>query len=230
MALITVLRQKIHSKAVAQHERLVRFLAERARGDADTAKWSARVSTGSDGRSVSFIIGVEGFAALAANEQADAMIRRLYGEADGDALLEAIGETVQSDSSLVMQAREDLGGSVLQLEAPAPLAVVTRLRPTPSGAAGCEDLIRKVIEAAAKVDEERRYNVAVPVIGELGTFTVVQGVTDPAQLDRQAGLPELLAEAFGAKEGESIFTEGAACIQEAQTELSLLREDLSNLA
>ncbi len=230
MALISVLRQKIHSGSIARHERLVRFVAERARNDSDTAKWSARVSTGSEGRSVSFITGVEGFAELSAREDPDAMFRRLYGESDGNALLEGLGEAVQSESSLVMQPREDLGGAVLQLEAPPPLALVTRLRPTPSGAAGCEDLIRKVIEAAAKVDEQRRYNVAVPIIGELGTFTVVQGVTDPAQLDRQVAVPALLAEAFGAQEGESIFREGTACIQEAQSELSVLREDLSNLA
>ena len=104
------------------------------------------------------------------------------------------------------------------------------LRPTASGGAGCEELIRKVIEAAAKVDDERRYNVAEPIIGELGTFTVVQGVTDPAQLDRQASVPDLLVEAFGTQEGQSIYSEGTACIQEAQSELSVLREDLSNLA
>ena len=230
MALISVLRQKIHSGSIARHERLVRFVAERARNDAGTAKWSARVSTGSEGRIISFLTGVEGFAALAASERPDAMIRRLYGESDGNALLEGLGETLQSESNLIMRPREDLGGAVLQLEAPPPLAIVTRLRPTPSGAAGCEDLIRKVIEAAAKVDEERRYSVAVPIIGEIGTFTVVQGVTDPDQLDRQVEVPDLLVEAFGAKEGESIFSEGVACIQEAQSELSVLREDLSNLA
>lgn len=230
MALITVLRQKIHGGSIARHERLVRFVAERARTDAETQKWSTRISTGSEGRSISFISSVEGFAAYATDEQPDAMIRRLFGESDGNALLEGLGETVQSEASLILQAREDLGASVLQLDAPPALAVVTRIRPTPSGAAACEDLIRKVIEAAAKVDEERRYNVAVPVIGELGTFTVVQGVTDPAQLDRQAAIPDLLAEAFGSSEGERIFSEGVAGIQQAQSELSVLREDLSNLA
>jgi hypothetical protein len=230
MALITVTRQTVHAGSIARHERLVRFVAGRARDDGDSAKWSTRVSTGSEGRSVNFVSGVEGFAAIAAGEQPDEMIRRLFGESDGNALLEGIGEAVESQSNLVMQPREDLGGALLQLETPAPLAVITRLRPTPSGAAGCEDLIRKVIEAAAKVDEARRYNVAVPIIGELGTFTVVQGVTDPAQLDQQAELPELLVEAFGAKEGERIFSEGVASVQDARSELSVLREDLSNLA
>ncbi len=229
MALISVLRQKIQNGSIAQHERLVRFVAERARNDADTAKWSAFISTGSEGRSVSFVTSIEGFAALAADEDPEAMIRRLYGESDGNAILEGIGAAVQSEANLVLQPREDLGGAVLQLDAPPPLAVVTRIRPTAAGAAGCEELIRKVIEAAAKVDDTRRYSVVEPIIGELGTFTVVQGVTDPAQLDRQVAVPALLAEAFGAQEGESIFREGTACIQEAQSELSVLREDLSNL-
>ncbi len=229
MALISVLRQKILGGSIAQHERLVRFVAERARNDAETTKWSARISTGSEGRSIGFVTGAEGFAALTAAEGPDAMIRRLFGEADGNAILESLGAAVQSEADLVLQPREDLGGAVLQLDSPPPLAIVTRIRPTAGGAAGCEELIRKVIEAAAKVDDERRYNVSQPVIGELGTFTVVQGVTDPAQLDRQAELPDLLAEAFGAEEGASIFREGTASIQEVQSELSVLREDLSNL-
>lgn len=230
MALITVLRQKIQNGSIARYERLVRFVAERARNDAETAKWSARASTGSEGRSISFVTGVEGFAALAAGEDPDAMIRRLFGEADGNAVLEGLGEAVLSEANLALRPREDLGGAVVQLDSPPPLAVVTRLRPTASGAAGCEELIRKVIEAAAKVDDARRYNVAQPVIGEIGTFSVVQGVTDPAQLDSQAEVPDLLVEAFGGKEGESIYSEGTACIQEALSELSVLREDLSNLA
>ena len=230
MPLLTVTRQNVQTRFAAQHERCVRYIAERARGDKDTFKWSTRISTGSEGRIVSFVTGVEGYAELATREQPDAMIRRLYGEGDGNAVLEALGEGVSSVSYQVASAREDLGGQVIQLGAPPPLALVTRLRPTPGGGPGCEDLIRRVIEAAAKVDEQRRYTVLQPVIGEIGTFTIAQGVTDPAQLDKQSSVPELLAEAFGAQEGEKIFREGAACIAEAQSELSVLREDLSNLA
>jgi len=230
MPLITVLRQNVSGRAAAQHERLIRFVAQRAREDGNTFNWSTRISTGSEGRVVGFVSGVDGFAALAGREDADAMIRRLYGEGDGNAILESLGEAVTSTSYTVLSPREDLSGQVVQLENPPPLLMVTRLRPTPSGGLGCEELIRKVIEAAAKVDEDRRYNVLTPAVGELGTYTVVQGVTDPAQLDSQAQLPELLAEAYGAAEGQKIFAEGTACIQEAQSELSVLREDLSNLA
>jgi hypothetical protein len=230
MPLLSVVRQNVQARSAAQHERCVRYVAERARGDKDTFKWTTRISTGSEGRIVSFVTGVEGYAELATREQPDAMIRRLYGEGDGNALLEALGEGVSSASYQVLSVREDLGGQVIQLDAPPPLALLTRLRPTPGGGPGCEDLIRRVLEAAAKVDEQRRYTVLQPVIGELGTFAVAQGVTDPAQLDKQSGVPELLVEAFGAQEGQKIFREGTACIEEAQSELSVLREDLSNLA
>jgi hypothetical protein len=223
-------RQNVHARSAAQHERCVRYVAERARGDKDTFKGTTRISTGSEGRIISFVTGVEGYAELAKREEPDAMIRRLYGEGDGNALLEALGEGVSSASYQVLSAREDLGGQVIQLASPPPLALITRLRSTPGGGPGCEDLIRRVLEAAAKVDEQRRYTVLQPVIGDLGTFTVAQGITDPAQLDKQSSVPELLGEAFGAKEGEKIFREGTACIQEAQSELSVLREDLSNLA
>jgi hypothetical protein len=71
--------------------------------------------------------------------------------------------------------------------------------------------------------------VAQAVIGDLGVYLVMQPISDPAQLDKQSSVPELLSEAFGPEEGEQIFREGVAAIQDAQAELSVLREDLSNL-
>lgn len=230
MPLINVLRQNIQERSAPSYERLVRFLAARAREDADTAKWSARISTGSDGIHVSYVTSVEGYAGLASAEQPEAMIRRLFGEGDGNALVEALGDAVRSSAYLVFNPREDLGSPVIQPAAPAPLAVITQLRTTPGGGPACEELIRKVVEAAAKVDEQRRYVVLQPVVGELGSYSIVQGVTDPAQLDRQASLPELLTKAFGEKNAQAILREGTACIQHAQTELSVQRDDLSNPA
>jgi hypothetical protein len=230
MPLISVLRQSVAPKSIPSYERLVRFVAERARNDADTFKWSARVTSGSEGQSFAFVAPAESFVELTAREGPDAMIRRLYGGSDGDAINEALGEGVTSSSNVILQPREDLGAQVVQLGSPPPLAVLTRLRPTPAGASATEELIRKVIEAAAKVDDERIYNVAQAVIGDLGNYLVMQPIADPAQLDRQSSVPELLIEAFGATEGEQIFREGTAAIEDAQAELSVLREDLSNLA
>lgn len=65
-------------------------------------------------------------------------------------------------------------------------------------------------------------------IGDLATYAVAQGVDD-AELDRQQTVPELLAAAYGASEAEKIFREDTACIERAESELSMLRPDLSNI-
>ena len=231
MPLITVLRQSVRMDAVSSYERLVRFIAERAKQDGKTFKWTARISEGSEGRIISFLSPVEGYAELATREPIDAALRRLYGEADGEAVLTTLGEGIQSSSSQVLSPREDLSSQALPQPGQAPeLVHVTRLRITPGGGLGCEQLIRQVVEAAAKVDEQRRYNVLQTVLGDLRTYAVVQAISDPAQLDRQAAVPELLAEAYGQERADAIFLEGTACIADAEAELSVLRPDLSNPA
>lgn len=227
MPLITVLRNNVRQSAAPQYERLIRFVAERARQDNDTFKWGGRVSTGAEGRAISFVTNVDGFAELAAREQPDDMIRRLFGEGDGNAFIEALGEGVESTSYTVATIREDLSTRAAPPEEPQ-LALVTRLRATTGGALGMAELIRKVGEAAAKVDEQRSNLVLQPLVGDLRSYAIVQFVSDPAQLDQQTPLPELLAQAYGQAEGEKIFREGTACVEHAETELSVPRPDLSN--
>ncbi len=230
MPLISVLRNSVQRSAVPRYERLVRFIAERARQDSDTFKWNARVTTGAAGRSIGFISRVEGFAELSTREEPDAMIRRLFGEADGTALVESLGEGVTSSSYTVATIRDDLSNSPPQPAESAPLILLTRIRATRDGLLGVEELIRKVGEAATKVGDERQTLVLQTTIGDLRAYTVAQAVSDPAQLDQQATVPELLLEAFGQSEGERIFGEGTACIEHVETELSTARPDLSNEA
>jgi hypothetical protein len=229
MPLITVLRNNVRQSAAPRYERLIRFIAEKARQDAATFKWGGRVSTGAEGRAISFVTQVAGFAELAAREQPDDMIRRLFGEGDGNALIEALGEGVESTSFGVATIREDLSTLASPPEEPQ-LALVTRLRATNKGALGVAELIRKVAEAAAKVDEQRHTLVLQTLIGDLRSYSVVQFVADPAQLDQQSSVPELLVQAYGKEEGEEIFREGTKCIEHAETELSIPRPELSNQA
>jgi hypothetical protein len=230
MALISVLRNNVRVSAVPRYERLVRYIAAQARESDDAYPWSVRVSTGSEGRAISFVTAAEGFAELSARKDPDELVRALLGEGDGNAVLEALGEGVESSSYIVANVREDLSSQALQQEAQAPLAVVTRLRSAPGGAQATEELIRRVVEGAAKVDDKRRYLVLQTTIGEVGTFAAVQGVEDPAQLDSQQTLPELLTEAYGEKEAGKILSEGTTCLAEVQAELSVLRPELSNPA
>ncbi len=228
MPLISVVRYSVQQSAIPRYERLVRFIAERARQDNDTFKWNARVTTGAAGRSIGFIARVEGFAELSTREEPEDMIRRLFGEADGTALLEQLGEGVTASSYTVSTIRDDLSNSQVQPAESAPLVLLTRIRTTPDGRLGVEELIRKVGEAATKVGDERQTLVLQTTIGDLRAYTVAQPVSDPAQLDQQATVPELLLNAFGQSEGERIFGAGTACIEQVETELSTARPDLSN--
>ncbi len=227
MALISVLRHQVQEGAIARYERLVRYVAERAQKDDDTSPWSARVTTGASGRSIAYITTVDGFADLASREEPDAMIRRLLGEADGTAILEAIGDGVVGSQQLVATIREDLS-NLAEPPTGVPMILLTRIRATRDGTLGVEELIRKVGEAATKVGDERQTLVLQTAIGELRTYAVAQPVLDPSVLDSQATVPELLLEAFGQAEGEQIFGAGTACIEHVETELSLARPDLSN--
>ena len=230
MPLISVSRNSVQQSAIPRYERIVRFIAERARQDKDTFKWNARITTGAAGRTIGFVSRVEGFAELSTREEPDAMIRRLFGEADGTALLESLGEGVTSSSYTVSTIRDDLSNSPPQPAESAPLILLTRIRATRDGVLGVEELIRKVGEAVTKVGDERQTLVLQTTIGDLRGYTVAQAVSDPAQLDKQATVPELLLKAFGQSEGEKIFSEGTACIEQVETELSTARPDLSNEA
>ena len=229
MALMSVLRETVQPGAVARYERLVRFVAERARQDGDTIQWSARVNTGASGRTIGFITRAEGFAELATREEPEAMIRRLFGEADGTAIVETLGDCVSSTINTVATIREDLSSqAVPQPGQASPLILLTRIHATHDGGPGVEQLIRKVSEAATKVGEDRQILVLQTIIGDLRNYAVAQAVPDPSLLDKQATVPELLLKAFGQSKGESIFREGTACIEHVETELSTARPDLSN--
>lgn len=227
MPLLTLLRHSVQLGATSRYERLVRFIAGRAREDGDAVPWDAYATTGAEGRRISYVQTCEGFAELAAREEPEAMIRRIFGEGDGNALLENLGQGVLSASYQVATIREDLSNITPGAE-PAPLSHVTQLRSATGKNAGLEEMIRHVVEAAAKVDSQRRYGVLQTAIGDLRTYAVIQRVDDPAQLDKQAAVPELLIEAHGEQEGRRIFSEGTACIDDVHTELAVHLPELSN--
>lgn len=229
MPLVSLLRQNVEIGATARYDRLIRFIAERARQDKAAAKWSAYLSTGSEGRQINYVQNCEGFAELVAIEQPEAMIRRLFGEGDGNALLESLGQGIRSSSYNVSRVREDISSPIAQAAGPPALVMVTRLRAASGEAEGLEELIRQVVEAAAKVDDKRRYIVLQTAVGDLATYTVIQPVADPAELDSQAEPVELLAQVHGEKEGRKIFSKGTECIDDAQGELTVLVPELSNL-
>ena len=58
-------------------------------------------------------------------------------------------------------------------------------------------------------------------------YSIVQLVRDPAELDRERRVPDLLSEAFGA-EGALILRSGRMAIERIQVDLAMHRPDLSN--
>jgi hypothetical protein len=156
------------------------------------------------------------------------MVRRLFGEKDGNALLEQMNQGVDALQTLVFQPRDDLSCAAPQtLDQPAPLVLRTQIRVCPGGQEACEELIHKVTEAVAKVDDERRFTTLQPLIGNAMEYSIVQLVHDPAELDRERRVPDLLNEAFGT-EGASILRSGRMAIERIQVDLAVHRPDLSN--
>ena len=228
MPLIQLLRVSVHPRAIPRYERAVRRLAEKARGDSDTVQWSARVTQGVDGIQFGFLVPTENFAQLAAREQIDAMARRLFGESEGNAVLDELSEGVQSQSFSVLSPREDLSNAPLPFAAPPPLIHHMLIRVRPGGQEALENTIKKLLEAAAKVGDKRQLLTAQTLIGDLGESGIAQPIQDPAQLDSQKTPPELLTEAFGEQEAREILAAGRERMESAVTLLSVHRPDLSN--
>ncbi len=230
MPLIQTLRVSVHPRGLQSYERLVRYIAERAKADADTFRYSCRQTNGAEGQQYVFVAPAEGYAELATREPIDAMVRRLFGEGDGNALLDALSQNVESQSFAVLSPREDLSNTPPPLATPPLLIHHTLIKVQPGGQAAFEATIAKVIEAAAKVDDKRQFLTAQTVIGDLGEYNIVQPIADPAQLDNQLTPPQLLAEAFGEKEATDIMAAGRERMESVVTALSVLRPDLSGQA
>ena len=208
LALIQLLRVSVHPRGVQSYERLVRYIAGRAREDAHTFGWSTRQVNGVEGQQYAFIAPAEGYAELAAREPIDAMVRRLLGEGDGNAILDALAEGIESQSFSVLSPREDLSNAPPPLAAPPQLVHHTRIRVRPGGQAALEATVGKVLEATVKIGDKRQFLTTQTVIGDLGEYGIVQPIADPAQLDSQLTPQQLLAEAFGEKEAGDIMAAG----------------------
>ena len=227
MSLLNILRVNVEPGATTNYERGVRWLAGAAQASSDTFQWTARISQSSEGLVYTFATRAETYAELLALELLPDLARRLLGEGDGNAFLELVGTGVRSSSSSIIRPREDLS-SAAQRSEPVPLTLVTLVRVSLGGQRAFEDLIRKVNEAAIKLDEKRRVFVAQTAIGDMNQYAILQPIDNPSELDERKSPQELLVAAFGEKEGEQVFQAAAPYVQEVLSSLSVYREDLSN--
>ncbi len=226
MPLVSILRVNVEPGAVTNYERGVRWLTGAAQASSDAVKWTARFSQSSEGLVYSFAIRAETYAELLALEPLPDLARRLLGEGDGNAFLELVGTGIRSSSSSIIRPREDLTTAAQRSE-PSPLALVTRIRVSLAGQRAFEDLIRKINEAAIKLDEKRGVFVSQTAIGDMSQYAIIQPIDNPAELDGRKTPQELLSAAFG-EEGEQALQAAAPHVQEVLSALSVYRPDLSN--
>jgi hypothetical protein len=228
MPFTTSLRVSVRIGTIIEHEDCVRRLAARAREDQATRNWVAyQITAGENGRYF-YASQAESWAELAVRESTPDMVRRLFGEKDGNALLQQMNHGVDALQTLVFQPRDDLSCAAPQaLDQPAPLVLRTCVRVCPGGQEACEELIHQVTEAVSKVDDERRFTTLQPLIGDTMEYSIVQLLHDPAELDRERRVPQLLNEAFGS-EGALILRSGRMAIERIQVDLAVHRPDLSN--
>jgi hypothetical protein len=66
------------------------------------------------------------------------------------------------------------------------------------------------------------------IIGDINEYSIGRAVNDPAELDRERTVPDLLNEVFGPAEGGLILRAGREAIESVQADLAVYREDLSN--
>jgi hypothetical protein len=213
---------------VPQHEDCVRRLAEKAKQDPDTLNWTGfQILAGEMG---SYFYGsqADGWASIVAREPNTEMILRLLGEQEGSALLKQLNESVTSMRYVVFRDRPELSYAPDQAEQVPPFVMRTRVRARPGGQDACEELIRKVAESVPKVDDPRRFTTLQTLIGDINEYSIVRSLNDPAELDRERTVPDLLNDVFGTAEGGLILRSGREAIESVQADLATYREDLSN--
>jgi hypothetical protein len=228
MALTTSLRVSVRPDAIHRHEDCVRRLVGRARPDPDSFSWTAyQIVAGVVG---AYFYGSEAddWASLTARESTDALTRRLFGEEEGSSLLEQMNNGVTGARLIVFRDRPDLSYFPEQVDQPPAFIIRTRIRACAGGQDACEELIRKVAETVPKVDDPRRFRTLQTLIGDLNEYSIVRTVSDPAHLDHERTVPDLLNEVFGAAEGGLLLRTGREAIESVQSDLALYRDDLSN--
>ena len=153
----------------------------------------------------------------------------MFGESEGNALLDELAAAVTQQSFSVLSPREDLSNVTLPLESPPPLMHHTQLRVRPGGQEAIEELLRKVLEGVRQAgrqaqdpddpDGDRRPQRVRCSSSHLGSGP---------RLDSQLPPPALLIEAFGEREGREILATASGHLESVVTLLSVYRPDLSN--
>jgi hypothetical protein len=227
MSLTTVLSVNVRPDSFATYEAQVHAVAERAVSKKEPFEWTAhQVMAGRLG-TIHFVSQAPTWAALAAREPIEVLIRRLMGDTEGTRILEQLGACIASEQYTIGQERADLAYPPPASEPHKPMGVVTLFRTRPGGQDALEELIRKAAQAIPAVKDPRRFRAFQTVIGNVGTYWVVSPLDSLADLDAMLPPGELLQRAFGA-EGALIHRNALEQIEHTERSLTALRPELSN--
>jgi hypothetical protein len=229
MPLTSILSVQVRPASIGRYQELVRQLAERARKNEESFRWTAHTTVFGQGPTIHFVSIAESFAALQQRGQTPELLLRVLGEKGAASWLEAIGEATQAQETVIARDRPDL--SYVREERRAqdhPFALVTNVRVRPGGREAFEELIRKLAEAIPKVDDPAQLITNQILVGDLARYYTVRPLRELADLDGQRPPDVLLTDAFGAGEGGLIFRGGTEALQEIRREVVMYRPELSN--
>jgi hypothetical protein len=229
MSILSVQKYSVRPERLPIWEKGLTQIAERAGEQQHPLSW--RTSQVIGGELGTFYISTPGdsVAEVAGRESAAELITGLFGRSQGERLRSELGQSLQSSIASIHRDRAELSYPADQAAEPPAGAVVTTIIVRPGWQEACEELIRYVAEAIPKAGDNRRFTTYQPVIGNLRSLASVRPVFDLEELDEMIAVPELLKRAFGAEQGTQIYRSGTDSIEDIQSELLLMRPEMSRL-
>ena len=227
MPILTVTRYEVRPDAIAAWEEDVQRLSERAREKEDATRW--RTSQVAAGRLGAYYVALQSDTVeeAAGRDPAPILFQRLFGEKEGAKMAARAAGCLTQAETQVLRDRPDL--SYPPEEGREAIAfVITRMTVRGGRQDAAEELIRKVAEAVPKAGEDRRFTVLQPLLGDMREIAAVRPIYQLSELDDAAPVSDLLGRAFGASEGGLIFRAGTEALESLQSELALVRPDLSH--
>lgn len=228
MSILTPVRYSIRPEKTTDFESIVARVADRARERDEDLHWTCGQVIAGNVTRYSIVMSSETLAEAAERDSSAVLMARLFGEEQGQKMQFEIGECIAEVQSSMLRDRLELSYPGEQITAQPIAIVLLRAEIQPGQQIEAEELFRKVAEAIPKVGDARRFTVWQPVIGNLGEIFSVRPVFDLSELDEVGTVPELLTSAFGASQAKKMYKAGLESLASVETELLLLREDLSH--
>jgi len=111
-----------------------------------------------------------------------------------------------------------------------PLLSIVTVSVRPDRLDAYEDIVRRVVDRAARIDDRARWHVQQVTFGEAGRLHFVQELSDWAELGRLERTDEVVLRMFGEDEGRPLLASLRACLLGSRRTVSRERPDLGTSA